>query len=342
MHPVSVFRQPSIAVGSIPARAVHGLVSSASGATAPPPATRARASERIDAPGLPPVSTVLTPNERLRVDAAGEGVYRALHRDSLDEVIRDLRERRVGAVLMSLARDDAAAPSRVATMVREFPRVRAVALLTRLDARTPHAALALGHSGIRTLVDAREPAGWRELRSVLAVDRAKETAHAALAVLEPDLAGTPEDCQRFFTALFTCPARVTTVRGLSHRLGVLPSTLMSRFFRSRLPAPKRYLAVARLVRAARLFENAGLSIANVANQLDYSSPQSFGRHVRTLLRMTALEFRQRYDGEGMLRHFRDELVTPYRVALKTFRPLSAPPGWVPAPSRRIPACPPGS
>ena len=41
---------------------------------------------------------------------------------------------------------------------------------------------------------------------------------------------------------------------------------MSRFFRANLPAPKRYLALARLVRAAHLFENHGFSIANVSNQ----------------------------------------------------------------------------
>ena len=95
---------------------------------------------------------------------------------------------------------------------------------------------------------------------------------------------------------------------LARRLDVLPSTLMSRFFRARLPAPKRYLAMARLVRAARLFENPGFSVANVANHLDYSSPQSFGRHVRTLMDITAVQFRERYDGEGMLQHFRETLV----------------------------------
>ena len=76
-----------------------------------------------------------------------------------------------------------------------------------------------------------------------------------------------------FEALFLAPPKLSTVRQLSVQLGVLPSTLMSRFFRSGLPAPKRYLAEARLVRAARLFENPGFSIANVANHLDYSSPQ---------------------------------------------------------------------
>jgi AraC-like DNA-binding protein len=149
-----------------------------------------------------------------------------------------------------------------------------------------------------------------------------------LGQLAVDLAGVPDDCWRFFEVLFTSPPRVGNVRQLSRLLDVVPSTLMSRFFRARVPAPKRYLAMARLVRAARLFENSGFSIANVANHLDYSSPQSFGRHVRTLLQVTAGEFRHRYDGAGMFERFRVELVLPYLNALRTLRPLSAPPGWV--------------
>ena len=39
---------------------------------------------------LAQVATVLTPAERLRVDAAGEGLYRSIHRDTVDDVIRVL------------------------------------------------------------------------------------------------------------------------------------------------------------------------------------------------------------------------------------------------------------
>jgi AraC-like DNA-binding protein len=126
---------------------------------------------------------------------------------------------------------------------------------------------------------------------------------------------------------------VSTVRMLSRRLDILPSTLMSRFFRARLPAPKQYLASARLVRAARLFENPGFSVANVANHLDYSSPQSFGRHVRSLMLMTAVQFREQYDGEGMLRHFRETLVLPHVERLRDLRPLS--PSWGPPLARSL-------
>lgn len=273
------------------------------------------------------VATMLLPSERLRVDAAGEGLYRALHRDSVEEVVRDLREQHVKAVVLSVAcchQDDAPI---LARLVREFPRIPAVALLSQVEPTTPGAVLTLGQSGIRTLVDVRQPSGWRELREVLASERSSDIDRLALGQLSIDLVNAPADCWQFFELLFTPSVRIPTIRALAARLHVVPSTLMSRFFRARLPAPKRYLAYARLVRAARVFENPGLSIANVANHLEYSSPQSFGRHVRTMLGLTALEFRRRYDGEGMLQRFREELILPYLGTLRRFSPLAAVPTW---------------
>jgi AraC-like DNA-binding protein len=284
---------------------------------------------------LAAVATVLTPAERPRVDAAGEGLYRAIHRDTVEDVIRDLKERRAGAVLVSVSRCcNSQATSRMAAVVREFPRVPAVALLTQFESDTARTVLALGRCGVSQLVDVRQPTGWRELRAALMADRGDDIRRLALGQISADLTGAPEDCWRFFESLFGSGGGVSTVRALARQLSVLPSTLMSRFFRAGLPAPKRYLAFARLVRAARLFENPGLSIANVANHLDYSSPQSFGRHVRTLMCMTALEFRRRYDGEGMLHYFREQLVLPYATILRQFRPLVAQPGWLATPTTR--------
>lgn len=272
-----------------------------------------------------PIATMLTPTERIRVDAAGEGSYQAFHRDSVAEVVQDLKSNRVRAVVVSVTRCDQGARASVAALVREFPRVPTVALLTQVDRTTPHAMLSLGSTGVRQLVDVREADGWRELRSYLLSSRGEDIQRQALSLLAVDLSGVPQDCWRFFETLFVAPARVSTVRALARRLDVLPSTLMSRFFRARLPAPKQYLATARLVRAARLFENPGFSVANVANHLDYSSPQSFGRHVRTLMQMTAVQFRDRYDAEGMLQHFRQVLVFPYAAQLRQLRPLT--PSW---------------
>jgi AraC-like DNA-binding protein len=293
------------------------------------------------------VSTVLTPAERLRVDAAGAGLYRALHRESLDDVLRDLRERRAGAVLVSVTRcagPQGADATRVATVVREFPRVPAVALLSAPEgnlmgpdggqAALARAVLSLGRCGVERLVDVRSPAGWRELRSALGTDPRDDFERGCAVVVARDVAGAPLDCVRFFHLLFRPAPGMATVRELSQRLGVVPSTLMSRFFRAHLPAPKRYLAMARLVRAARLFESPGLSVAAVSNALEYSSPQSFGRHVRTMLRLTAVQFREEYDGEGMLERFRAELVLPFAAALRRFAPLTVPPGWLGAEGKR--------
>ena len=270
---------------------------------------------------LAAVATMLQPGERARVDAAGVGVYQALHRDSLDDVFRDLRERPIGAVLVSVCRCADRDTAKIARLVREFPRIPAVALLTELEQQTPRAVLALGRSGIRAIVDVRQPTGWRELRAVLVEGRGDDIQRLALSRIAEDLPNANPDCQQFFELVFR-PRPIGSVRALARALGILPSTLMSRFFRARLPAPKRYLATARLVRAARLLENPGLSVASVANHLDYSSPQSFGRHVRTMLRISAVEFRERYDGEGMLRRFREELVIPFAPVLRGFTPLT--------------------
>jgi AraC-like DNA-binding protein len=273
------------------------------------------------------VSTMhLSADERASVDLAGVGLYRAMHRDSADDVVRDLRERGADAVVVSAASCDERSAARVARMVHEFPRVPTVALLTRFDGSVGQAVLALGRSGVRTIVDVRQPGGWRELRASLALPAQRDISDAAFAVLASDLRDVQWDCRKFFD----CPRNITSVRQLAAVLDVLPSTLMSRFYRTGLPAPKRYLAMARLVRVARMFENPGFSIANVADELEYSSAQSFGRHVKSLLKLTAGEFRDRYDGDGMMNRFREELVLPFPDQLRRLRPLTAPPGWVAA------------
>jgi AraC-like DNA-binding protein len=287
-----------------------------------PPDTK-RSTERT------PVSTILTPLERARVDAAAQGLCEPLHRESLDEVLSDLRQQKASLVLISVMKYGPQSSSGVAAMVREFPRVPAVALLTETQNSTPHTTLALGQLGIRTLVDARIPTGWQTLRNLLATQGSVDLQRSALTQISLDLSGVSKDCWRFFELLFESSPRISTVRQLARHLNILPSTLMSRFFRAKLPAPKRYLSLARLIRAARLFENPGLSVARVANHLDYSSPQSFGRHVRTMMKMSPVSFRSTYDGQGMLQFFRTELVLPYADVLRTFRPSAAYPGWIP-------------
>src|SRR6266513_1858052 len=116
---------------------------------------------------------------------------------------------------------------------------------------------------------------------------------------------------------------LSTVRRLARHLRICSSTLMSRFYRAGLPSPKTYLAGMRLVHAAYLFSNPGLSVADVAYRLDYSSPQSFGRHLKAMLGVTAGEFRRRFPFDVSLERYVDLLITPYRETLRAFCPLNA-------------------
>ena len=204
-----------------------------------------------DAVSARSIVTFLTPAERQRVDALGEGSYTTVHRESFDDILRDLRSQPVSAILVSVSRYQQDHGTQVARMVREFPRVPAVALLTGNEARTTQSLLALGQRGVQTLVDARDPAGWRDLRQFVNREVATTIESVAIRRIRADLTGANDDCLRFFDELFLAPMSLTTVRQLARRLGVVPTTFMSRFFRAGIPAPKKYLATARLVRAAR-------------------------------------------------------------------------------------------
>ena len=153
-----------------------------------------------------PIATMLTPTERIRVDAAGDGSYHAIHRDSVAELVQDLKTNRAGAVSSRSRAAIQRERAGVAALVREFPRVPTVALLTQLDRSTPQTMLSLGSTGVRQLVDVRDADGWRELRNYLLSARGEDIQREALGQLAIDLAGVPQDCWRFFEALFLVAA----------------------------------------------------------------------------------------------------------------------------------------
>ncbi len=266
-------------------------------------------------------TTLLAPNERNRFDTLSQGYYHGLHRDSVEQLLRDLRMHSADIVVISAGTIGQRDAVRLATVVREFPRVPAIALLSSYSSVTAQTVLTLGRSGVRTVVDIQSSAGWSELHNLLLADASRLLERAVMAMLSIEVPGATAGCLRFFEATFQRRAGAQTVRQLADTLCMSASTLMSRFFRAKLPAPKQYLAVARLAHAARLLENPGASVSSVANSLDYSSPQSFGRHLQLFLQLTPREFRRRYDGDGMLESFRAELIVPYRDQLRTFDPL---------------------
>ena len=143
------------------------------------------------------VATVLLPEERSRVEAAGQDCYVAVHGDSLDDAIRQVRRRRVDAVFLSVHRCDDAAFPRVARFVREFPHVPAVALISRPDLEAPHRVLGLGASGVRDVVDVSVPAGWGRLRELLR-EPSSPVAARVMGAIDRDLQDVPPDCRLFF------------------------------------------------------------------------------------------------------------------------------------------------
>lgn len=273
----------------------------------------------------PTVATVLLPAERSRVDAAGTGVFTVLHRESIPDAIRAVREREIEALLVSAHRCPPDQVPHVATVVRNFPAVTTAVLVSRHEPGLTDLLLRLGASGVQQVVDVTSPAGWARLRQLASTPATRAVAAIQAPLLEALAgAGAPPDVRLFFEAMVRLAAQTRTVRALTHELRVEPSTLMSRFTRVGLPSPKCYLAAIRLLHAAHLFEGAGLSIADVAYRLEFSSPQSFGRHVRATLGITASEFRRRFPFPAAMDRFLATMVQPYRPVWAGFHPLRPP------------------
>ena len=306
---------------------------------------RERWAAKCNAEGpLPPPSaaTWLAPRERQQVGAAGGDALTLTHCDSLAAVAQECMTGRADAVLVSVARltpDDLPA---LARLVRGFPGMPVVGLIcAATEAEAVAGSLLVGRAGVQTVVDCRCRDGWMALRATFAPRRLPDSfLRACVACILSDLRGgeesaasteqgpeqggeehpCPDGLVRFFVGAFS--PDVTGAKVLAARLNVLPSTLMSRFYRAGLPSPKRYVALARLVWAARLGEAPALSLSHIANQLDTSSPQSFHRTVRTLTGRPASEFRRTMTGATMFASYRATLVAPYGDTLRIFDPLA--------------------
>ena len=126
------------------------------------------------------IAAVLLPGERPRVDAAGNGLFAVLHRDSIPDAVRAVRERPVDAVLVSVHRCGADQMEVLGHLVREFPSIPTVALVSQHDPGAIEMLLRLGASGVRQVVDVTSPSGWGRLRQVVG-----QPATRAVALLLP-------------------------------------------------------------------------------------------------------------------------------------------------------------
>ena len=271
-------------------------------------------------PPAPTVAAVVAPAERASLDAASVGCFAVIHRNSIPEALTAVRERPIDAVVLSVQHCAAERDEEVNHLVRDFPEVPTVALVTRHDSVVVQTLLRLGATGVREAVDVTAPAGWGRLRQLVA-EPATRCAARIMAPVFSALPPLPPDARLFLEILIRDAAATPVVRGLARRLGVKPSTLMSRFARAGLPSPKSYLAAIRFLYAAQFFEGGGRSVADVAYRLECSSPQSFGRSMRATLGITPGEFRRRLTFAAALQRFLQELIVPYRDRWEGFRPL---------------------
>lgn len=279
--------------------------------TPPPPAN-----------GVPPViAAVLRPDEKTRVEAASNGWFSLVHKESVPDAIRAVRERPVDAVLLSVHHCRESQLDAVSSLIRGFPGIPTVALVSRHDPEGSTALLQLGATGVRQVIDVTAPDGWHRLRQLLGQPATRDAARIQGRILATLGDATP-DALVFFEALARLAPDVGTARAFADALDVPCTTLMSRFMRAGLPSPKNYLAAMRIVHATALFARPGFSVSDVAYRLDYSSPQSFGRHVRALLGITCVELRQRYTFDQAVDRFIALMVTPHVNTWREFRPLS--------------------
>lgn len=273
-----------------------------------------------EGPAVTVAAVVPTP-ERGRLEAAGSGCFRVVHRDSVGEAARMVRERPVDAVLVSVHECAEGQMEAVGRLVRSFPSIPTVALVSRHDTASTEMLLRLGASGVRQVVDVTSPAGWARLRQLLSEPASRSAARILGPLFEaaPDL--TP-DGRLFMEAMVRLAPSTPVVRTVARRLGIRPSTLMSRFQRAELPSPKNYLAAIRLLHVSQLLDGGGLSVCDVAYRLEYSSPQSLSRHLRISLGITATEFRRRFSFDAAMTRFLSVMIQPYLANWQGFHPLA--------------------
>lgn len=268
------------------------------------------------------VVTVLEPGLRSRVDLAGVGTFQARHLDHPSEVERATKAKSVRVVLLSPSLFQERDLKSLAAAAVGFAGVVAIVIS---DSETPdlEKLLKLGACGAQRLVDLRTRDGLNLMRD-LAFHAYGSVGTSILRAVMPTLAQATPDSRYFFERLILAAPEATSIRTFAKSIHALPSTLMSRFFRARLPSPKRYLAEARILYAAALLEIPEFSIAEVANRLAYSSPQSFGRHLREKRGLSANDFRYRVSFARATERFVGDLISPYEETFRSFVPLRGP------------------
>jgi AraC-like DNA-binding protein len=239
-----------------------------------------------------------------------------VHAGSVHEAVRAVREA-PATVLFSPKVVRPQDRALVGRLSHRCSGIRTVAIAERSSVED---LLHLGACGVHAAVDLSRSIGWKTLRSIL--DESQDQVRSqVLGIVDSALTDVSEEARQFFTHLARVSPHRTTVRGVACELRLNVSTLLSRFFRAGLPSPKEYLSATRIVYARAHFEAPDATISEVAFRLQFSSPQSFGRHVRSMLGVTLREFRRDYSLQEITNRYVLKLFTEHHAVLRTFDPF---------------------
>ena len=183
-----------------------------------------------------PILTLLHPSIRGKIDTAMPDPERFVHLESLTAAARVVKERTVGALLVSIDAMQAESERAIMSVAYNFASVRSILIVDEVPKADVSEILKLGACGVSESIDLRDRSRWQKLRSVLEAADDKPTTIIAESLVSAIRFGSPE-CLRFFSSLVRVARFTTTTQALASQLWVLPSTLNSRFHRSCLPSP---------------------------------------------------------------------------------------------------------
>jgi AraC-like DNA-binding protein len=279
------------------------------------------------------VVTILDPSLRECIDGATNGHFTRVHVSSVGEAVAAVREHSATALLLSASIARRQPPSEIAALVLKSPGITAVAVLGEDWPNAYHDLLQLGACGVRRVVNLAQRNGWNDLRA-LVEDAGSECTPLLHAEILSRLGGATDETRHFFAVLTRVAPETTKVKELAQLFAIEPSTLMSRFYRASLPAPKMYLSMTRLLYAASFLETPKVSVAAVADRLRFGSPQGFCRHVRKTLGLTAGQFRRELPLSAALEHYISRLILPYQATFSSFDPFGG--SWILRTSSKLP------
>lgn len=259
------------------------------------------------------VVTILEPALRQLVVAATMGQFTSVHVDTIEAARKALEDPEACAVLLSPTLLGIERMNEVSRMIARHPEILPVAIVHRQVVGVSERVLALGRCGVSRIVELESDGGCRALRATLEGSGGIITKRIA-AVINPELTTVGQPTLRFFSTLTQSASTLTSARLLAAKLGVLASTLSSRFLRAGIPSPKEYLARTRLLFVSAYLDSPTVSIADVAYKLEYSSPQSLGRNIRLILGVSGVEFRK----QGFESTSQDYVKDLIRKHLETF------------------------